>query len=136
LWPCYVALHAKALIKANRTEQALQAVDEALATVRETSESFYESELHRLRGAILLRLSPQQNESRAETDYLEALDIARNQAARSLELRAATNLARLWRDQGKCVEAHDLLTPIYGWFTEGFDTADQKEAKELLKELR
>jgi class 3 adenylate cyclase/predicted ATPase len=136
LWPCYLALLAEASTTANQTEQGLEAIDEALDTVRATSESFYESELHRLKGELLLRLSPVQNEARAETECLQALEIARKQVARSLELRAATSLARLWRDQGKRIEALDLLTSVYGWFTEGFDTADLKGAKELLEELR
>jgi predicted ATPase len=135
LWPTYLALLAEALVKANQNEEAFGAIDEALATVRETSEGVYESELHRLRGTILLQLSQQQNEARAEKEYLEALEIARNQAAKSLELRAATSLAGLWRDRGKVQQARELLAPIYSWFTEGFDTLDLKEAKALLDEL-
>ena len=135
LWPTYLALLAEALVKANQNEEAFSAIDEALATVRETSEGLYESELHRLRGTILLQLSRQQNEARAEKEYLEALEIARNQAAKSLELRAATSLAGLWREQGKVQQARELLAPVYGWFTEGFDTRDLKEAKALLEEL-
>jgi predicted ATPase len=72
----------------------------------------------------------------AEASFRQALDVARRQEARSLELRAATSLARLWRGQGKVEAARDLLAPIYGWFTEGFDTADLKDAKALLEELR
>jgi predicted ATPase len=136
LWPCYLALLAEASDKAHQTEQALEAIDEALATVRATSEGFYESELHRLRGEFLLRLSPRQNEARAETECLQAMEIAQSQGARSLELRAATSLARLWRDHGRHTEAYDLLAPMYGWFTEGFETADLKDAKALLDGLR
>ena len=73
--------------------------------------------------------------SDAETAYAHALDVANNQDAKSWELRAATRLARLWHSQGKTTEARDLLAPVYGWFTEGFDTADLKEAKSLLDEL-
>ena len=135
MWPTYLALLAEALVKANQNEEAFGAIDEALATVRETSEGLYESELHRLRGTILLQLSQQQNEARAEKEYLEALEIARNQVAKSLELRAATSLAGFWRDRGKRDEARELLAPVYGWFTEGFDTRDLKEAKALLEEL-
>ena len=136
LWPCYLAVLAQALTKANQTEQALETVDEALATVTATNESFYESELHRLRAEFLLHLSLQQNHARAEAEWLQALEITQNQGARSLELRTATSLARLWRDQGRRTEAHDLLAPVYGWFTEGFDTKDLKEAKALLDDLR
>ena len=75
------------------------------------------------------------NQAEAETCFHHALDIARNQQAKSLELRAATSLARLWQSQAKRQEAHDLLAPVYGWFTEGFDTADLKDAKALLDEL-
>jgi predicted ATPase len=135
LWPCYLAVIAQALTKADQTEQALETVDEALATATATNESFYESELHRLRAEFLLHLSLQQNHARAEAEWLQALEITQNQGARSLELRTATSLARLWRDQGRRTEAHDLLAPVYGWFTEGFDTADLKEAKALLEEL-
>jgi predicted ATPase len=135
LWPCYLALLAEALTRANQTEQALEAIDNALAAVSATRENFYLAELHRLRGVLLRRLRPQQNEARAESECLQALEIAKSQGARSLELRAATSLGHLWRDQGKRTEAHDLLAPIYGWFTEGFDTPVLKDAKALLDEL-
>jgi class 3 adenylate cyclase/predicted ATPase len=135
LWPCYLALFAEASIQANQLGQALEAIDEALATARETRESFYEPELHRLRGKILLLFSPQQNGGQVETECLQAMEIAQNQAARSLELRAATSLARLWLDQGKSMEAHNVLAPVYGWFTEGFDTADLRDAKRLLEAI-
>ena len=85
-----------------------------------------------LEGALLARLS---SRAEVEVSYREALALVRHQQARSLELRAAISLARLWRDQGKRDEAHDLLAPIYGWFTEGFDTLDLKEVKALLDEL-
>ncbi|WP_376741468.1 AAA family ATPase [Sinorhizobium psoraleae] len=136
LLPCYHALFAHALVQAGRSEQALEALDQALLTMRETDERLYESELHRLRGELLLRLSPQQNENRAEMEYLKALEIARNQAAASLELRAGTSLARLWRDQDKRPEARDLLAPVYRRFTEGFGTEDLARAKALLDALR
>ena len=79
--------------------------------------------------------SPEHDVAKAQACFERALQIARAQQARSWELRAATSLARLWRDQGKRAEAHDLLAPVYGWFTEGFDTLDLKEAKALLEEL-
>jgi predicted ATPase len=81
-------------------------------------------------------LSPQPDAARAEAYFERALAVARKQQAKSLELRAATSMARLWRDQGKRQQAYDLLTPVYGWFTEGFDTLDLKEAMALLGELR
>jgi predicted ATPase len=89
--------------------------------------------LHRLRGEVLRRTGEQ---AEAASWFQRAIDTAAGQQAKSLELRAATSLARLWRDQGKRGQARDLLTPIYGWFTEGFDTADLKDANELLAELR
>jgi predicted ATPase len=93
-----------------------------------------EAEVWRLRGVLLLRqLGMPQAE--AETSLQRALDVARRQEAKSLELRAAMSLSRLWQQQGKRAEAYELLTPIYGWFTEGFDTKDLQEAKVLLEAL-
>ncbi len=92
-----------------------------------------ESELHRLRGSFLLPAS--ENPAAVENAFNQAIEIARDQQSHSLELRAATSLARLWQGQGKHDEARELLGPIYEWFTEGFDTADLKEAKALLDEL-
>src|SRR5262249_51334589 len=99
-----------------------------------TGEQYYTAELCRLKGALLLAQSSAQVDE-AETCFRQALDIARQQQAKSLELRAATSLSRLWHRQGKRVEARELLAPLYGWFTEGFDTADLHEAKALLEEL-
>jgi len=94
----------------------------------------WEAEMHRLKGELLLhRLSDGQGE--VEASFRKALDTARRQESRSLELRAATSLARLWAGQGKHARARDLLAPVYDWFTEGFDTADLKDAKALLDEL-
>jgi predicted ATPase len=107
---------------------------EALTLVDSSGERLYEAELHRLRGALLLQQSLD-NQAEAETCFHHALDIARTQQAKSFELRTATSLARLWHQQGKHQEAHDLLAPVYEWFTEGFDTADLKDAKALLHEL-
>src|SRR5262249_35776005 len=90
-----------------------------------------EAELHRLKGELLLVLSTDKT-TEAETCFHQALDIARRQGAKSLELRAATSLSRLWQQQGKRAEARTLLAPIYGWFTEGFDTADLRGGKGLL----
>jgi predicted ATPase len=102
--------------------------------VEHTGERYFEAEIHRLKGALLLQQSSD-SQAEAETCFHHALDIARNQQARSLELRAATSLARLWQQQRKRQEAHDLLAPVYAWFTEGFDTADLQEAKALLEAL-
>jgi len=99
-----------------------------------TKEKWCEAEVHRIAGEIEL-MSPRRDAAKAQACFERALDIARAQQARSWELRAATSLARLWRDQGRRAEAHDLLAPVYGWFAEGFDTLDLKEAKALLEEL-
>ncbi len=93
-----------------------------------------EAELHRMKGALLSRHAAPDSR-KAEASFHRALEVARSQSAKFWELRAATSLARLWQSQGKPTEASDLLAPVYGWFTEGFDTADLKEAKALLDEL-
>jgi predicted ATPase len=116
-------------------EGALSRVDEALALAAETGERWSDAFLHRCRGEILLRRDPA-NTTPAEEAFLTAIAVAQQQKARSFELRAAMSMARLWRDQGKRDEARELLAPVYGWFTEGFDTLDLKEAKGLLDELR
>ena len=107
---------------------------EALALVDTTDERWYAPELHRLKGVLLLQQHAD-HQAEAEACFYHALELARNQQAKSFELRTATSLARLWQQQGKRQEAHDLLAPVYGWFTEGFDTADLQEAKALLEEL-
>jgi predicted ATPase len=117
-----------------RTADGLQALAEAHTLVEQHEERFWEAEVCRLRGVLLLR-QPGTPAAEAETWLQRAVDVARRQEAKSLELRAATSLARLWQQQGKRAEAHALLTPIYGWFTEGFDTADLQEAKALLEAL-
>ena len=102
--------------------------------MEQQEERWWEAEIYRLRGVLLLRQTrPQQEE--AETWLRRALDVACRQEAKSLELRAAMSLARLWQEQGKRAAAHALLAPIYGWFTEGFDTADLQEARALLDAL-
>jgi predicted ATPase len=115
------------------TADGLQALAEAHTLVEQHDERWWEAEIHRLRGVLLLRQAIPQTE--AETWLQRALDVARRQEAKSLELRAAMSLARLWQQQGKHQEAYDLLAPVYGWFTEGFDTADLQDAKALLEEL-
>jgi predicted ATPase len=102
--------------------------------VGQTEERWCEAELERLRGELLLRL-PNSDPDAAKACFERAMEVARWQEAKSWELRAATSLAQLWRDQGRHAEAHDLLAPVYGWFTEGFDTADLKGARALLDEL-
>jgi predicted ATPase len=102
--------------------------------LKQTRKRLWEAEVNRIAGKIAL-LSPQQETAKAQTYFERALSVAREQQAKSWELRAAMSMARLWRDQGKREEARDLLAPVYGWFTEGFDTRDLKEAKALLDEL-
>ena len=97
-------------------------------------ERWYEAERYRLKGDLLLALSVD-HQAEAEACFQQALAVARHQQAKSWELRAAMSLARLWQQQGKRAEAHELLAPVYGWFTEGFDTADLQEAKALLEAL-
>jgi predicted ATPase len=115
-------------------EAGLTALSEALALIEKTGERYYEAELHRLKGELLLQ-HPAPEVSRAEACFQQALDIARGQQAKSLELRAAMSLSRLWQQQGKRQEARALLAGVYHWFTEGFDTADLQEAKGLLEAL-
>jgi predicted ATPase len=134
LRPYYLALLAEAHSALGEPETGLTGLAEALTLVDKTGERWCEPELYRLKGALLLQQSSD-NQAEAETCFHHALDIARNQQAKSFELRTATSLARLWQQQGKRQEAHDLLAPIYNWFTEGFDTADLKDAKALLEEL-
>jgi predicted ATPase len=132
--PYFLALLAEAYGTREQPEAGLTMLAEALAFTDTTGARWYEPELYRLKGELLLQLSSD-NQTEAEICFHNALAIARNQQAKSFELRAATSLARLWRQQGKRQEAQDLLAPVYNWFTEGFDTADLQEAKALLGEL-
>jgi predicted ATPase len=132
--PQWLALLAEAHGTMGQPEAGLTALAEALILADTTGERWYESELHRLKGELLLQRSPD-HQAEAETCFAQAMAIAQNQSAKSWELRAATSLARLWQQRGKRQEAHDLLAPVYNWFTEGFDTADLKDAKALLDEL-
>jgi predicted ATPase len=115
-------------------EDGLQALAEAHTLVEQHEDRWWEAEVCRLQGVLLLR-QPGSPQEEAETWLRRALDVARHQQAKSLELRAAISLSRLWQQQGKRAEACALLAPIYGWFTEGFDTADLLEAGALLAEL-
>jgi predicted ATPase len=130
-----LSLLAEAYGKAGQVEAGLQTLAEALALVAQTQERYYEAELYRLQGELLLARSAEHH-AEAETCFRHALDVARRQQAKSWELRAATSLSRLWQQQGKRAEAHELLAPIYGWFTEGFDTRDLQEAEALLEALK
>ena len=137
--PNFLALLAEAYGKGGQAEEGLSVLAEALAVVHKTGERRHEAELVQLKGELTLqaRVSGPKSavEAEAEECFHTAIEVARRQEAKSLELRAAMSLARLWQHQGKRAEAHDLLAPIYGWFTEGFDTADLKEAKALLDAL-
>ena len=130
--PYYLGLLAEALGAAGDKGGALGAISNALSMVETSGERWWEAELYRLRGE-LLRLCREERDS--EVWFQRSLDISQHQGAKSLELRASMSLARLWRDQGKEQQARELLAPVYGWFTEGFDTRDLKEAKALLEEL-
>lgn len=132
--PYYLALMAEAYAQAEQYETALTLLAEALAEVPKHRESWREADLHRLKGEFML-LQASDNTPEAETCFQKALEVSRYQQAKSLELRAATSLARLWQQQGKPCKARELLAPVYGWFTEGFDTADLHEAKVLLDDL-
>jgi class 3 adenylate cyclase/predicted ATPase len=132
--PMYLAPLAEAYGQAGQVDEGLQVLAEALVYVEQAGEGWWEAELHRLKGELLL-IQSSDNYVTAESCFFQALDLARQQQAKSWELRAATNLARLWKQWGKHTEAHELLAPIYNWFTEGFDTADLQEAKALLEKL-
>ena len=132
--PLIIGKLAELQLRAGRLEEAALTVEGALAIARDTGQAFYDAELHRLKGEILLELQDH-SEDEAESLFREAIEIARGQESKSLELRAATSLARLWQRQGKRDEARELLAPVYDWFTEGFDTQDLKDAKALLAEL-
>jgi TOMM system kinase/cyclase fusion protein len=131
--PYFLSLLAEADEKAGQTQEGLTVLNEALDMVNATEERYWEAELLRRKGELLLMQQGQKREE-AEECFRQALDIARRQQAKSLELRAAMSLSRLWQQQEKQKEAHQLLSEIYGWFTEGFDTADLQEAKALLEE--
>jgi predicted ATPase len=132
--PYWLVLLASAHGRCGQPQEGLATVTEALDAVVRSGERCWEAELHRLQGQLLLQKDAA-NQAEAEACFHRAIEFARAQKAKSWELRAATSLARLWRDQGKPEHAHELLALIYGWFTEGFDTADLKDAKELLDEL-
>jgi class 3 adenylate cyclase/predicted ATPase len=130
----YLAYLAMAYAELGQLDDAWRCIDDAIEKVERSKEKWCEAEVYRIVGEIALKsLAP--DPEKAEAYFGRALAVARRQQAKSWELRAATSMARLWRDQGKRNEARDLLAPVYGWFTEGFDTRDLKEAKALLDEL-
>lgn len=134
---------AEAYRRAGQIEEGISAVTGALARAHETGAHYYEAELHRIEGELPLTREGKNQKakgkreevSEAEGCFQKALEVARRQSAKSLELRAAMSLSRLWQRNGKQEDARQLLAEIYGWFTEGFDTADLKDAKELLEGL-
>jgi predicted ATPase len=132
--PAFLSYLARAYAELDKFDDAWHCVGDAMTMVEVTKERWQEAEVNRTSGEIAL-LSAQSDAAKAEAYFERALAVARKQQAKSLELRAAMSMARLWRDQGKRDEARDLLAPVYNWFTEGFDTRDLKEAKALLNEL-
>jgi predicted ATPase len=130
----YLALLAETHANLHQPEEGLRILSEAFVLVDTHDERWWEAELHRLKGELLLQQNSD-NQAEAGNCFQQALTIARAQQAKSFELRTATSLARLWQQQGKREEAHDLLAPVYNWFTEGFDTVDLQDAKALLDEL-
>src|SRR5205823_429376 len=131
-WPYFMALLAEVYGEEGQIEEALSVLAEALTVMEKNGKCNYEAELYRLQGELTLK---SQGAEEAEACFHKAIEIARRQQAKSLELRAVMNLARLWQQQGKKQEAHELLSEVYNWFTEGFDTKDLQEAKALLAEL-
>ena len=132
--PFYLSCLARAYAQLGQLEEARRAIGEAITTIEATKERWFEAEINRTAGEIAL-ISLEPDAAKAKAYFERALAVARLQQTKSWELRAAMSMARLWRDQGKRDEARELLAPVFGWFTEGFDTLDLKEAKVLLDEL-
>jgi predicted ATPase len=132
LLPFYLAMLAEVFGIAGHPEEGINSLAEAAKITETTQERWAEAEIYRLRGGLFLSIN---QHGAAEASYRKALTVARWQSAKFWELRAALDLARLWRDQGKREQAHDLLAPVYGWFTEGFDTPVLQHAKTLLDQL-
>jgi predicted ATPase len=134
--PYHKALLAEAHLEGGEPSVGLEVLEDVMRFADTSGVHYWNAELLHLKGKLMARLPSDGHHEEQEVCYREALEVARRQQARSLELRAATSLARLWCDEGRPDEAHDLLAPVYGWFTEGFDTPDLIEAKALLDELR
>ena len=132
--PWYSSYSAIAYAELGQFDDAKRCIGEAIAATETTKQLLFEAEINRVAGEIAL-MSPEPDAAKSEAYFERALAVARQQQAKSWELRAAMSMARLWRDEGKRDEARDLLAPVYGWFTEGFDTLDLKEAKALLTGL-
>jgi predicted ATPase len=132
--PTWLSFMAKAYADNGQFKDAWRCIGETISTIDTTKERWFEAEANRIAGEIAL-MPPERDAANAEAYFQRALAAARQQQAKSWELRAATSLARLWRDQGKVKQARELVSPVYGWFTEGFDTRDLKEAKALLEEF-
>ena len=130
----YLPRLARAHAELGQFEEAWRCIGETMTAAETTKQTLWEAEIHRTAGEIEL-MSPEPDASKAEACFERALSVARAQQAKSWELRTAMSMARLWRDQGKRDRARELLAPVYGWFTEGFDTLDLKEAKALFDEL-
>jgi predicted ATPase len=133
--PFWLYLAAEAGGRAGNITEGLALLDQAEAALEQTDERYWEAEIHRLRGQLLVARADPSDPRSPEDSYRRALDVARGQDARSLELRAAVSLALLRRGEGKVTEARELLAPVYEWFSEGFDTSDMREAAALLAEL-
>jgi len=133
-WSHFLALSAELNGQEGQPEEGLSSLNEALVFIERTGERHYAAELYRLKGELLLQL-PGHTLAEVIECFQQAIEIAHSQQAKSWELRAAVSLARLWQQQGKQVEARTLLSEIYNWFTEGFDTKDMQDAKALLQEL-
>jgi predicted ATPase len=132
--PLYLAYLTRAYAELSQSDDAGRCIDEAMQAIETSKERWCEAEVYRTAGEIAL-MPPEPDAAKAQAYFQHALAVASKQTAKSWELRAAMSMARLWRDQGKRQQAHDLLAPVYGWFTEGFDTLDLKEARAVLDAL-
>jgi predicted ATPase len=132
--PLHSSYFARAYAELGQFDDAWRSIGEGVTAVETTKATWFEAEANRIAGEIALQ-SPKPDATKAQEYFERALAVSHKQQAKSWELRASMSLARLWRDQGKMQQARELLAPVYGWFTEGFDTRDLKEAKGLLEEL-